>query len=165
KLVSELISYKSGDTLDFNYDTSIITPLMWWDVARSIYIHVKELAKLLFAIVPSQASCELNLDRLESIAKVHSFYLSQINSELKFYEQNISEEDMRRNAIDETMYMIIADEVDDIDDNLESNNNNDFTQIQSYNENLEIEKFVDFTNSIFGGMLIIENPNLRAVIE
>ncbi|CAG8745297.1 9208_t:CDS:1, partial [Cetraspora pellucida] len=69
--------------------------------------------------------------------------------------------DLRRSAIDETMYMIIADEVDDIDNNLESNDNNNFTQTQSYNENLEIENFVDFTNSIFGGMLTIENPNPR----
>jgi hypothetical protein len=174
-LISELISFKSGKTLDFNYDSSIITPLMWWDVVGITHIHIQELAKILFAITPSQASCErnfsvlkwfygsrrtkLNLERLESMAKIHSFYLSQINSELKFYGKELSEDNLRQSAINETMYTSIANDMD-----VEFESNNDFIQ-PSTNEVLEIQEFINFTNPIFGGILITGELNQREVIE
>ncbi|CAG8855908.1 14155_t:CDS:1, partial [Gigaspora margarita] len=56
ELVNQLIKYKANITSwDLEYSPNLIPPL-WWGVIENEYMHLQELAKTIFAIIPSQAS-------------------------------------------------------------------------------------------------------------
>jgi hypothetical protein len=116
-----------------------------------------QLAIRLFSITPSQASCErnfstlrwllgdhrtrMNITKLEGMAKVRSYYLSNIGNELKYYGKELTENDIR-NVINNTNMGDIL-ELDDEESEIDINNN---ILNNNNNNSLIIEDIVDLNN-------------------
>ncbi|CAG8738300.1 6672_t:CDS:2 [Gigaspora margarita] len=131
------------------------TPLKWW---MSINVHeendqLQELALFLFSIVPSQAVCErnfstlkwlfgdkrtqLNLLRIESIAKIRSFYISNTDKELRIYGKDMNDKDLKESLNNSVIIQPTEDlEIDDDHDN--------YSQ-QILTDNLNLSQLVDLT--------------------
>ncbi|CAG8781250.1 5813_t:CDS:2, partial [Cetraspora pellucida] len=161
-LTTQLINYKSGDyPFDFGYDSSKTLSLCW-GVIEDDYPYLQNLAKVIFAVVPSQSSCECNFsilrwlygtyrrclssEKIESMAQIHSFYISNLKNELHYYGKELSEGELRDSVLDLTTYADMENnsiELEQDEDVLKS--------AQSNNDKLEISLIVDFLYANFGG--------------
>ncbi|CAH1769588.1 7493_t:CDS:2, partial [Entrophospora sp. SA101] len=90
-----------------NYDT----PYSWWMTCNDQTDNLKKLALKIFAVTPSSACCErifsslgwfygkrhqnLSLEKLEAMAKIHRYYITDAKKELGFVAQDKSENDVR----------------------------------------------------------------------
>ncbi|CAG8799328.1 1120_t:CDS:2, partial [Racocetra fulgida] len=65
KITTQLIRYKNNEYLfDSDYDF-LSSPSLWWGVIEDNYKYLQDFAKIVFAIVPLQAKCELRNSALE----------------------------------------------------------------------------------------------------
>ncbi|CAG8615035.1 10072_t:CDS:2, partial [Cetraspora pellucida] len=136
-ITTQLIHYKHQDyPFDFDYDSSK-TPNLWWGVIEDEYSYLQNLAQILFAVVPSQA---------KSMAKIHSFYISNLKNELKYYGKELSESELRDSALALTTYAAVENN----NITLEQHENT-LESIQLRNEKLQISFIVDLSHSDFGG--------------
>ena len=137
------------------------TPEIWWGSIKNQPYHLQKLALRLFAIVPSQASSERNFSilkwmirdrrtrlgvkKLESMAKIRSYYLTNIKNELSFYGKELDETELREvvniSAVGEIMALDedTQDEYDDIDDLI----------LEEQSITLILEEIVDLTQPFF----------------
>src|SRR6185312_14072934 len=107
------------------------TPILWWGSIKTKPRHLAELACRLFSILPSQASCErnfsilkwmigdkrisLSVDNLESMAKVRSYYMTNIKSELNDYGKELTETELREAVTISAVAEIMASEEESSD--------------------------------------------------
>lgn len=170
ELMAQLIKYRSGAApWDLEYDLELTTPLLWWGVIEDEKNHLQELAQMMFAIMPSQAGCErqfsilkwfssglrtrLDISRLESMAKIQSFYVSNIKKELKFYGKELKEEDLRNSALEETIYAEYIDH--EVFDDLLNHQ-----QTPLSNQPLILDQLIDFSNPMFSNISnIVDTDN------
>jgi hypothetical protein len=91
------------DPYNQEFDRNLETPMSWWYSIKDKYNHIIELAIKIFSITPHSAGCErifstlgwlygkrrqrLELLKVESMAKIHSFYVSNIKNELVYVNQ------------------------------------------------------------------------------
>ncbi|CAG8806678.1 26821_t:CDS:2, partial [Gigaspora margarita] len=93
-LVSQLIKYKANATpwdLEFSFN---LTPYVWWGVVEDEHTHLQELAKTMFAIVPSQANCERNFSILKWFSE----------GQLNFCDDNSVEMELRNSVFNEIIF-------------------------------------------------------------
>lgn len=176
-LCGQLKRYKEKrPPFNISYDDDYETPDLWWNIIDGCD-ELKNLALKLFAIMPNSASCErgfsklgwlsgkyrinLSTQSLESLAKMSSYYLSNIKKELVYYGQNISSEE-----IVEVIHSLDSNEIEEVD---KDSNFEDLNMIISdkINDNVEViidwhplhmENFVDLNNPIFtDGINIIQD--------
>ena len=143
------------------YTDDYDTPEIWWGSIKNQPYYLQKLALRLFAIVSSQASSERNFSilkwmigdrrtrlgvkKFESMAKICSYYLTNIKSELSFYRKELNETELREvvniSAVGEIMALDedIQDENDDIDDLI----------LEGQNITLILEEIVDLTQPFF----------------
>ncbi|CAB5359031.1 unnamed protein product [Rhizophagus irregularis] len=165
-LCGQLKRYKDK-RFPFNipYDDNYETPDLWWNIIDG-YDELKQLALKLFAIMPNSASCErgfsklgwlsgkyrinLSTQSLESLAKMSSYYLSNLKKELIYYGQNISTEE-----ITEIIHSLDFNEIEeaDKDSNFEDSNiindkSNDNVEVIIEWHPLQLENFIDLNNPI-----------------
>ncbi len=144
-LMSQLIFYKENqEPYNIPYDPSLMTPYNWWSCIEVKPNYIQQLAKKLFAITPHAASCEriwstcgwlygkkrcnLSVEHVETLAKIHSYYVSNCKDELKIVGENISE-----NEILETFLAVQNDnESEEEDEDCEDEND---IEILSHEEN------------------------------
>ncbi|RHZ65788.1 hypothetical protein Glove_311g51 [Diversispora epigaea] len=206
-LLTEMRSWKrKSPPYNINYDRFKETPMKWWlsiNVEDNKTDQLQELALLLFSIIPSQAVCErnfstlkwffgerrtkLNLLRIESMPKIRSYYISNSEKELKFYDKNISENELRKN-IDESVItynafedvilenenLEILEESENLEESRNLNENEELkNNLNEENENnelvsltsLNLSQFVDLTLSEFlssGDILVFNNRPERS---
>ncbi|GBB86092.1 hypothetical protein RclHR1_12550001, partial [Rhizophagus clarus] len=128
---------------------------------------LKKLALKLFAIMPNSASYEreffklewlsgkyrinLSTQSLESLAKMNSYYLSNLKKELAYYGQNVSIEE-----IVDIIHSLDSSEIEEMDKDSNSkdlniindkSNNNVEVIIEWYS--LHMENFIDLSDKIF----------------
>ncbi|RHZ76441.1 hypothetical protein Glove_197g113 [Diversispora epigaea] len=175
KLLMEMRLWKRNVApYNLTYDTYRETPMKWWlsiNIQEDETDQLQELALLLFSIVPSQAVCErnfsmlkwffgekrmnLNLSKIESIAKIRSYYISNTDKEIRFRDKNLSEHELRNN-INESVITYDTFEKNGI---LERDENIEYERNENLEENTEIEnelftslninQFVDLTSPAF----------------
>ncbi|CAG8778739.1 36889_t:CDS:2, partial [Gigaspora margarita] len=87
-------SEKKCHKLDLEYSFNL-TPFLWWGVVEDENMHLQELAKTMFAIVPSQA---------KSIAQIYSFYVSNVKRELKFCDNNFVKGEVLNSVFGKTIF-------------------------------------------------------------
>lgn len=162
-LLTEMRSWKrKAPPYNISYDRFRETPMKWWlsiNVEDKETDQLQELALLLFSIVPSQAVCErnfstlkwffgerrtkLNLLRIESMAKIRSYYISNSEKELKFYDKNISENELHKNINESVItYNAFEDGILENNENLEfleESENLEESEYLNVNENEELE--------------------------
>lgn len=168
-LMSQLINYKGNqDPYNIPYDPSLMTPYSWWSCIEIKPNYIQQLAKKLFAITPHAASCEriwstcgwlygkkrcnLSTERVEALAKIHGYYVSNCKEELKLAGENISE-----NEILDTFLAAQDDNEDDDedDDDIEESSleeeNNDINANEGLPEPyiLIIQNTMDLSHSNF----------------
>lgn len=100
---------KKGFHLPYCFETD--TPLLWWSTNYTGAKSVGKLAIKLFSITPHSADCErtfsslgwlygkrrqqLSLSRIQAMAQVRSFYMSNIEKELVFFGKKLSYNDLQ----------------------------------------------------------------------
>ncbi|CAB4445310.1 unnamed protein product [Rhizophagus irregularis] len=131
-LLSQLRSYGDNEPpYDMEYTDEYDTPELWWSTCRQPNNYIQKLALKLFAITPHQAACErafsvlnwmigkrrtrLDIDRLQSMAQMHSYYITNAKSELKFSSNDLSENELET-ALQEITTAIINNDDIFIDD-------------------------------------------------
>ncbi|CAG8777132.1 31710_t:CDS:2, partial [Gigaspora margarita] len=134
-----------------SYNSAYKTPIMWW---LSINVddnreQLLQLALRLFSIVPSQAVCERNfsmlkwfygdkrtrlcLSRVEDMAKIRSYYLSNSNKELQLYSKDLNNKELYESI---NASMVTCDLLETSDENTNSDRINNLDYMNE-NENLE----------------------------
>ncbi|CAG8681072.1 12185_t:CDS:1, partial [Gigaspora rosea] len=173
RLMSQLIKYKAkAKPWKLEY-SSYLTPSLWWEAVEDENSDLQELAKTMFAIVPSQANCErsfsilkwfteghrtrLQVPRLESMAQLHSFYISNVEKELKLYD--FVEMESRNSALKETIFA----EIDNLDfNNCEEQEENEMNTVDLTTNNITtvLQDLVDLSDSIFG----VDNNQVESIL-
>jgi hypothetical protein len=83
-----------------DFDSSLETPMSWWYSIKDKFNHLQELAIMIFSITPHSAGCkrifstlgwlyskrrqQLGLSTIEFMAKIRSYYLSNMKNELSY---------------------------------------------------------------------------------
>ncbi|CAG8723620.1 14146_t:CDS:2, partial [Funneliformis mosseae] len=130
--------------------------------------HLRDLALRLFGIAVSQAGCEQNfsilkwiigdrrtridVQKLESISKIRSYYLASIKNELSYYGKHLNETELREVANISAVGEIIAlDDNNDIINHLSLEENQVAQERKGIQERttLILEDIVDLTQPIF----------------
>ena len=197
KLLMEMKLWKRNEApYNLTYNTSQKTPMKWWlsiNIQENETDQLQELALLLFSIVPSQAACErnfsmlkwfygerrmnLNLSKIEYMAKIRSYYISNVDKEIRFKTKNFDEKEFLKN-INELISIYDILEKNNI---LESNENIECEENKSEEDELEeriqnesessitlnINQFVDLTLPAFlsTGENLFESNNVRSNVK
>ncbi|RIB16628.1 hypothetical protein C2G38_2316042 [Gigaspora rosea] len=173
ELVTQLIKYKARVApWDLEYSSDLM-PSTWWGVVKDEHVHLQELAETIFAIAPSQANCERNfsilkwfseehctrlqVSRLESMAQIHSFYVSNIKKELKFCDDNFVETELCNSVLNKTVFAEM--------DNIEINEDEERDEIEIMDLIVNdittvLQDMVDLLDPIFGANNNQEEPIL-----
>jgi hypothetical protein len=178
---------------DLSFNSFRETPMKWWlsiNVQENETDQLQELALLLFSIVLSQAVCERNfsmlkwflgerrtnltLSKIEFMAKIRSYYISNTDKEIRYRNKNLSENELRK-SIDESVvtYDIFENnEILERNENLEQENLNEPDDENTEDENisstiLNINQFVNLTLPEFlsTGNSLFESVNRSNVNE
>jgi hypothetical protein len=133
------------------------TPLKWWNTCFSSQNRLQTLAIMLFSITPHVASCErvwstigwfygkrrtkLGIKTIESLSKIHRFYLSNIKNELKHLQLAMDEDQIKelfQETLSESFEEFVEEDESSVlsslrepDDNNFSNNNEESLNISS----------------------------------
>ncbi|RHZ53295.1 hypothetical protein Glove_443g77 [Diversispora epigaea] len=178
---------------DLSFNSIQETPMKWWlsiNVQENETDQLQELALLLFSIVPSQAVCERNFSmlkwflgerrtnltllKIESMAKIRSYYISNTDKEIHFRNKNLSEDELRK-SIDKSVvtYDIFENEILERNENLEQENlnrseentedENISSTILNINQfvNLTLPEFLSTGNNLFESITNRSNINER----
>ena len=158
---------------DLSYEKNSDTPELWWGSLRSKPYHLRDLALRLFGIAVSQAGCErnfstlkwiigdrrtrLDVQKLEGISKIRSYYLTSIENELMYYGKHLSDAELREIANISAVGEIIA--LDDDTNNLLLEEGQIVQQREGIQEcnTLILEDIIDFTQPIFENMENLNN--------
>ncbi|CAG8808919.1 15659_t:CDS:2 [Gigaspora margarita] len=162
ELVSQLIKFKANATpwdLEFSFN---LTLFVWWGVVEDEHTHLQELAKTMFAIVPSQANCEqnfsilkwfsegrrtqLHVSQLESMAQIYSFYVSNVKKELNFCDDNFVEMELRNSVFNETIFA----EINGPDLRNDDENEEEIVNPMTNEITMAFQDWVDMSDPIFG---------------
>ncbi|RHZ84801.1 hypothetical protein Glove_74g102 [Diversispora epigaea] len=131
ELLAQLRNYYLHQSpYDGTYSPNIDTPYSWWMTCIDFKSHLKTLALKLFSITPNSAGCErifsslgwfygkrrhrLSTNKLELMAKIHRYYLTQAKKELPYVGKNYSEDEIR-SWINRAYDRMIEDDSEDID--------------------------------------------------
>ncbi|CAG8818124.1 43821_t:CDS:2, partial [Gigaspora margarita] len=144
RLMSQLIKYKARDAVEDEHTD------------------LQELAKTMFAIIPSQANYKQNFSilkwftkgcctrlqvpRLKSIAQLHSYYISNVEKELKLRD-DFAEIELRNSALNETIFA----EIDNLEPNKYEEEDKMNTEDLAVNDiTMALQDLVDLSDPIFG---------------
>ncbi|CAB5307817.1 unnamed protein product [Rhizophagus irregularis] len=172
---------------DLEYVLGIDNVFLWWRLCNPVRPeehYIQQLAMKILSITPHNAGCErvfsiigwmankrrtrLNVEKLESMAKLHTYYITNAKSELKFAYNTLSE-DQFQNEIQETLsdpsFFDDDDDNSDYDDEDEDYDQNedegDDTEAAN-NNNLEISRWVNIMDKELQELLQTE---VKVVID
>lgn len=181
RLLTQLRQFKRQDPpFDLDYDPKSETPLDWWltyeESEELEEMPLVSLAIKMFSITPSEAGCErnfsvlkwfygdrrtrLDLNRIESMSMMRSFWMTNIKKEMTFYGKEITADDLRHcirasTVIDEfDEYEFDDDEFDN--DELIDSGSPDYT---SASLNLNICLIANLDHTIFNGGQVTQTKN------
>jgi hAT family C-terminal dimerisation region len=182
ELLSQIRKYKlQKEPYNLPYDPNNDTPLLWWNTCYDK--NLQDFAIKIFSIIPNSASCErifsilgwmfgkrrqrLNIESLESMAKIHRYLISNSKSELSYIKNNYTNEQISQ-LINDAYDLYEQDFEEDNIENLEDNNDNDNDNDNNNDDNndniyhiLSIEEIVNLHNQMLVNepLVIIEMNN------
>jgi hypothetical protein len=109
RLLAQMRNYElRRDPYDQEFDRQLETPMSWWLSIKDKHNYLCDLAIMMFSITPHSAGCErifstlgwlfgkrrqrLGLSRVEAMAKIRSFCVSNIRTELAYVSQKHTED-------------------------------------------------------------------------
>ncbi|GBC39358.2 ribonuclease H-like domain-containing protein [Rhizophagus irregularis DAOM 181602=DAOM 197198] len=112
------------------FDSHLETPMSWWLTIKDKYDYLPALAIMVFSITSHSAGCErifstlgwlygtqrqqLELLKVEAMAKIRSFYVSNIKNELAYVGQQYTEDEVHE-MINNSTCLQFEEEEDEID--------------------------------------------------
>lgn len=173
-LVAQLRDYYTHQSpYSASYICNIDTPIKWWQTCEMKPPYLQHLAIKLFSVSPHAASCErvwsvcgwihgarrtnILVKNLDAIAQIHSYYIVNNKSELSYYGEEKSEEEIRQILRDADLYEDELPEENLVEVNLEQTAIDDDSEFID-NEPLELEETLDLSNSHF-----LQNDTITAV--
>ena len=155
---------RKNPPFNLDYDSKSETPFAWWlTYEESDEMPLVSLAIKLFSIIPSEAGCErnfsvlkwfygdrrtrLNIDRIESMSMMRSFWMMNIKKEMAFYGKEITADNLRQRTQTSTVIDEL-DEYDFIDDTYEDSESPDYTLGST---SLDINSIINLNYAIFNG--------------
>ena len=195
-LIEQIAAYRDKNPpYDDEFIPSFFTVQSWWmlvEQEEGTHNFIQQLALKIFSITPHNAGCErifsvmgwymnkrrtrMSVDRLQNLTKLHTYYVSNAKTELKYVSQ-----DMNKMNDDEFYYSVRSGVYQDIDDYIgvenneknddEDDDNNDLVDIEEYekfdeessNDLLQCESYFDLTSKEVAELLKLQEP--RVVIE
>jgi hypothetical protein len=157
--------YLQRDPFNAPFSLNIDTPLSWWKTCILSPPYLQLLGIKLFSITPHTASCEriwsicgwmtgkrrtnLSIENLESLVKIHSYYIINKESELNLYSKEYTE-----NEIYQELYnaQIEEEEEEEDKDEIENINLDDYDlddDEETVWENLNLLEIIDLENNNF----------------
>ncbi|GBC50085.2 ribonuclease H-like domain-containing protein [Rhizophagus irregularis DAOM 181602=DAOM 197198] len=145
-----------------DFDNSLETPMSWWYSIKDKYDYLKDLAIMIFSITPHSAGCErifstlswlygkrrqrLDLSTIESMAKIRSYYLSNMKNELTYTSQQYTNEELYE-MINNSTFLQFEEEDDKVDNRIRSPT----LEIPNYEVRvLIIENYFDLKDTVKG---------------
>ncbi|CAJ0840733.1 1754_t:CDS:2 [Entrophospora sp. SA101] len=115
-LYAQLRKYQlHSEPYDAPFSNNYDTPYSWWMTCNDQTDNLKKLALKIFAVTPSSACCErifsslgwfygkhhqnLSLEKLEAMAKIHRYYITDAKKELGFKELGFVAQDKSENDV------------------------------------------------------------------
>lgn len=118
----KLVPYKEK----FKHDDK--TPILWWLATDDTKNYLQQLALYILSVTPHSAGCErvfstlgwiygkrrlrLQTSKVESMAKIRSFYISKVNEELKYASSQYSQSELT---------IMINESLDNLEEDFEDN--------------------------------------------
>ncbi|CAG8693575.1 20389_t:CDS:2 [Rhizophagus irregularis] len=123
-----------------------------WSTCRQPKNYIQKLALKLFAITPHQAAY---INRLESMAQIHSYYITNAKVELKFSSSNLSEDELETALReDDTNNNFLMTDIMNLNDFREQIDENSDSRIQQSDE------LVDYKDSDIDFEAILDDEEL-----
>lgn len=151
---------KPGFDLPYCFETD--TPLLWWQTNYKGSKSIGRLAIKLFSITPHSADSErtfsslgwlygkrrqrLSLSRIQAMAQVRSYYISNIKKELAFFGKKLSLDDLQKQVVSATFLVKDDENVTEYSEDSEVSEDSEIEEIE-YN-NLEIVERFDIENIV-----------------
>jgi hypothetical protein len=165
-LTAHLRKYKNYmEPYDASYIPEHDIPISWWNTIEPEPDYLQELALKVLAIVPNSASCErnfsllswltnnkriqLDVQNLESIAKIYSFFNTNAKKALPYFSAKMTEEQVLQ-VLNESNGQILEEEIIDQEELLQyidrpSSN----TRSANLNNKLNLESSLNLDSEIF----------------
>lgn len=129
-LIAQLASYRNREApYNDEYISTYYTVQSWWQLVEQeegTNNFIQQLALKIFSITPHNSDCErifsimgwymnkrrtkMSVDRLQNITKLHTYYVSNAKTELKYVAQDMN------NMHDDEFHQLIRSSIQDIDD-------------------------------------------------
>lgn len=169
-LISQLRQYKNQEEpYNASYVPGYDIPNTWWNTIEPEPDYLQVLALKLLAIVPNSASCErnfsllswltgnkrlqLDVQNLESIAKMCSFFNANAKKELPYFSAKMTEEQILQ-ILNETNTQILEEEDFDQEELLQSiDRPSSNTRSATANKNLFLEASIELNSQVFDSEL------------
>ena len=156
--------YLQREPFNAPFSLNIDTALSWWKTCTILPPYLQLLGIKLFSITPHTASCEriwsicgwmtgkrrtnLSVENLESLVKIHSYYINNKESELNLYSKEHAADD-----IYQELYNAQIEEEEEEDQNETENINLDEYDLDDDEgtvwENLNLLEIIDLENNNF----------------
>ncbi len=143
------------------FDRQLEIPMSWWLSIKDKYNYLCDLSIMIFSITPHSAGCErvfstlgwlygkrrqrLGLSKVEAMAKIRSFYISNIKSELAYVSQQHTEDEICEIINDSLFLQFEEDENEQVD----NETNEEILDIPNHDAQvLIIESMFDLKNVV-----------------
>lgn len=183
QLLTEMRSWKrKAKPYDLTYNSARETPIKWWLSLNTDddQEQLLQLALRLFSVVPSQAVCERNfsmlkwfygnkrtrlcLSRVEDMAKIRTYYLSNSDKELQFYGKDLSNEELyesiNTSMVTYDLLEVLNENTDGVN-NLDDNDNSEILESSTLNiadfVNLALPEFSATGDTMFSSESVTTN--------
>jgi hypothetical protein len=181
RLLTQLRQFKRNDPpFKLDYDSKSETPLDWWlTFEESEDMPLVSLAIKMFSITPSEAGCErnfsvlkwyygdrrtrLDLNRIESMSMMRSFWMTNVKKELAFYGKTNTADNLRHCTRTSTVVDEIDEyEFDDDDDTSEDPESPDYAIGST---TLDICVIANLDHTIFNGDQVTQTNLNRVLVQ
>lgn len=167
-LVGNMRKYKQNSApYDILYDKTRESAIDWWH-DNNTKCYLEELAIKILSLIPHSSSCErsfsifswyfsrrrgrLLVDRVAGMAKIHTYYITNVKDGMEYYGTNMSIEEVQK-LMNEAVYALDEEinewhEEEDFEE-IVNNDEADDTDLNLGSENLDIENDVQLDFEIF----------------
>jgi hypothetical protein len=174
-LLTQLRQFKRNNPpFNLDYDSKSETPFAWWlTYEESEEMPLVSLAIKLFSITPSEAGCErnfsvlkwfygdrrtrLNINRIESMSMMRSFWMTNIKKEMAFHGKEITADDLRQCIRIST----VIDELDEYDFDDDTSEDSESSDYAIGSTSLDISSIANLDHAIFNGGHQVVQTNLN----
>lgn len=190
KLVGQMADYKDFKApYEFEYVPGIFSVESWWKMIEQHDDWIREIALIINSITPHNVGCErlfsvlgwmcskrrsrLSIDRIQSMAKLHSYYVNNASKEMNYAFSNITEDEFLR-ELNKSFNDIaeFSEEIEELEEEFnqpgeEEDLDQDNEELPKENNEIIIDKYFDINEELRRVLgvevsVVIEQPAVPA---